>query len=317
MYGRREYEMPMLQWPYEGAVKPEVIEASKAGNLSVPGFSVVDAHGDPILARLKIFSDGNHHMALEAACRRFLDIHPEANDIFYTTAPAGTVKDAFQSGVLRLGNLSLTVRPNVFLGPRGVVGPLHEAGKISEPRPFARSRGSVLLVRKGNPLGVATVTDLLRDDVRVVCSNPTKEKASFGVYSETLCNLARSEEGDAAASVMLVKLRDVLAFHSGMVHHREIPQIIASGEADVAPLYYHLALRYVTIFPDLFEFVPLGGTVHDPRPGPEHKLNTYFVSVVKNDEGDFGEKFAEFMMSPEVADIYQAKGLESLLPSEC
>jgi len=133
------------------------------------------------------------------------------------------------------------------------------------------------------------------------------------VYSETLSNLARSEGGDDLADAMLKRLSDMSMPHSGRAHHREIPQLIASDMADVAPIYYHLALRYTTIFPEQFEFIPLGGTKHDPRPGPEHKLITYFVSVVKENEGDWGDKFAEFMASSEVADIYQAKGLKSLL----
>lgn len=302
----------MLRWPYEGAQTPEAVDGSNAGCLSVPGFSVVDAHGDPMVAQLKIFSDGNHHMALEAACRLFLERNPEALDVFYTTAPAGTVKSAFESGKLRFGNLTLSVKPNVFMGPQQVVGPLYEAGKVSKPIPFAQSRGSVLLVRKGNPRNISKVSDLLRDDVTVACSSPTKEKASFNVYSTTLRNLVRTESGDESANALFKLLSDGSTMHSETVHHREIPQLIASGAADVAPLYYHLALRYVTIFPDEFEFVPLGGTVNDPLPGPEHVLNTYFVSVVNGDSGGFGAEFAEFVLSPEVADIYKSKGLMPL-----
>ena len=55
-------------------------------------------------------------MALEAACQLFLEQNPDVQDIFYTTAPAGTIKDAFTSG----GNLSLSVKPNVFVGPQKV-----------------------------------------------------------------------------------------------------------------------------------------------------------------------------------------------------
>jgi len=306
--------MTALQWPYEGAIDPQTLASTKAGSLCVPGFTVADAHGNPMVAQLKIFSDGNHHMALELVCRRFLEKYPEVKDVFYTTAPAGTVKDAFESGFLRLGNLSVSVKPNIFLGPQKLVGPLYEAGIISEPKAFAQSRGSVLLVKKGNPCNISRASDLLQEDVRVACSNPTKEKASFGVYSETLRNLIRVECGDEMADLMLKQLNDSsMCSHSGRIHHREIPQIIASDVADVAPLYYHLALRYVTIFPDMFEFIPLGGIVQDPQPGPEHKLNTYFVSSVRENEGTWGEKFVEFMGSREVADIYRGKGLTSLV----
>lgn len=318
----------VLDWPYEGAMPPEDLDSVGAGNLRAPGFAVADAHGNPMTAGLKIFSDGNHHMALEVACRRFLELHPEAQDVFYTTAPAGIVRNAFASGTLRLGNLSISVTPNVLVGPLGnLLGPQYESGLTTEPRPFARSRGSVLLVAKGNPRGIYKASDLLRDDVTVAISSPTAEKASFGVYSETMRELARSEGGDDMADEMMARLltrkggdeegRDAGARgrrtrHSGAVHHREIPQLVASGEADVAPVYYHLALRYVAIFPGEFDIVPLGGTSDDPRPGSEHRLNEYFVSVVKGNAGDWGEEFAGFMASSEVADIYRAKGLTPL-----
>eukprot|EP00581_Thalassiosira_minuscula_P001869 CAMPEP_0183746958 /NCGR_PEP_ID=MMETSP0737-20130205/67023_1 /TAXON_ID=385413 /ORGANISM="Thalassiosira miniscula, Strain CCMP1093" /LENGTH=308 /DNA_ID=CAMNT_0025982665 /DNA_START=51 /DNA_END=977 /DNA_ORIENTATION=+ len=304
--------MAMLEWPYEGATPLSTIASAPSGNLCVPGFTVIDAHGNPSIAQLKIFSDGNHHMALELATRRFLALHNGVQDVFYTTAPAGTVRDAFESGLLRLGNLTLSVLPNAFIGPQKVVGPLFEAGKISKPIPFARSRGSVLLVRKGNPCKISSVLDLLRSDVRVACSSPTKEKASFGVYSETLCNLCKSEGGDSTAMLRILSGEEPTTRHSGRIHHREVPQLIASNLADVAPMYYHLALRYTTIFPNHFDIIPLGGTAGDPQPGPEHKLNTYFVAVVKDNEGGWGEKFVEFMQSKEVAEIYESTGLESL-----
>ena len=305
----------LLDWPYEGAAKLERIDASNAGNLCIPGNTVVDAHGDPMKAQLIIFSDGNHHMGLETACQLFLKRHPTVQDIFYTTAPAGTIKDAFSSGVLRFGNLCLSIKPNVFIGPQKVVGPLHAAGQISKPIPFAQSRGVVLLVKKGNPKQLSSkISDLLRDDVRIACSSPTKEKASFGVYCTTLCNLASVEGGQNMSDAMNIRLI-TSPVHSSRIHHREIPQLIANDEADVAPLYYHLALRYVTIFPNLFEFIPLGGTKDDPQPGKEHKLNTYLISVVKENEGEWGSKFADFMLSQDVADIYKKKGLTPVVVS--
>ncbi len=51
-----------------------------------------------------------------------------------------------------------------------------------------------------------------------------------------------------------------------MIHHREVPWSIAYGHGDASVIFYHLALHAVRTFPDLFEIVPLGGTVDAPQP---------------------------------------------------
>jgi ABC-type molybdate transport system substrate-binding protein len=53
--------------------------------------------------------------------------------------------------------------------------------------------------------------------------------------------------------------------HPWTVHHREIPQMLADGEADVAPLYRHLADYLVAHLPQTFALVALpdAGNVRD------------------------------------------------------
>jgi hypothetical protein len=64
------------------------------------------------------------------------------------------------------------------------------------------------------------------------------------------------------------------------IHHREIPWSVAYGQGDVAVLFYHLALHAVRTFPELFEIIPLGGTVEDPQPLPGNPQEvTYLVRL--------------------------------------
>ena len=80
--------MSTLPWPPEAARYPEETVRS----FVAPGSNwVLDFHGDPCTAGLAVYSDGNHHMALEASVRAFLDAHQQVGDVFYTTTPPARI----------------------------------------------------------------------------------------------------------------------------------------------------------------------------------------------------------------------------------
>ena len=243
-----------LIWPVERprAAAPGSEWSQARSNLCL------DFHGDPANAQLVVFSDGNHHMALAECVEAFVRRSPGLHEVFYTTTPPSVYLAMLRTGELNLGNLTLRVRPNVVIGPREVVERLHAEGETGAPVGFARSRGNAYLVRAGNPKGIRGVADLLRPDVLPFMSNPDTEAASYGVYRETMLAAARIRGLDVGA------LERRLAGEGGedgpivfgeSIHHREAPQALADGKADVAMVYYHVALRYVRVFPGEFEIV--------------------------------------------------------------
>ena len=262
----------------------------------------LDLHGDPRLAKLAVFSDGNHHMALEQALQAFLADHPQVVDIFYATTPPRVVMEALASGGIALGNLTISVRPQVFISPPKVLDALVAAGAMDAHFPLAGSRGNVLLLHKTNPKGITGIADLARDDVRVFLSNPKTETVSYTTYVNTLGAIA-------------ARLGIALDFLDGQphprvvygesIHHREAPHAVAAGEADAAVVFYHLALRYTRIFPDIFTLQPLTAEgEHDP--GQER--SRVHLGLV-GDGGEWGARLVEFLRGPRVADIYRHHGL--------
>ena len=235
----------------------------------------LDFHGDPANAQLVVFSDGNHHMALAECVEAFVRRSPGLHEVFYTTTPPSVYLAMMRTGELTVGNLTLRVRPNVVIGPRDVVERLHAEGNTGAPVAFARSRGNAYLVRAGNPKGIRGVADLLRPDVIPFMSNPDTEAASYGVYRETMLAMARirglgvealgcrlSGEGGENGPIVFGE----------RIHHREAPQALVDGKADVAMVYYHLALRYVRVFPGELEIVcegwdPVGEGDRQPAEG--------------------------------------------------
>ena len=96
------------------------------------------------------------------------------------------------------------------------------------------------------------------------------------------------------------------------IHHREAPEAVAAGRADAAIVYYHLALRYVRIFPDIFDLVPLGGTASRPEPPQENCIAAIHMALV-GDGGRWGAALMEFLLSRTVAAIYARHGLRHTL----
>jgi ABC-type molybdate transport system substrate-binding protein len=296
--------MHPLPWPPEAARYPDdAVRTFVASGSNV----VLDFHGDPLTAGLVLFSDGNHHMALEASVQAFLTANPKAGDVFYTTTPPAPLVDALKGDGLVLGNLRISRKPDVFIGPDNILNGLVEDGLMTSHVPFAESRGNVLLVRKGNPKDISSVADLLSDDVILTCSNPVTEKASFAVYKETICNLAREAGIDEDAIVTKLSVAGPGTVHSQIIHHREVPELIAEGRADAAVIYYHLALRYTRIFPEIFEFLDIGGILSGQRCA-RNPTTRYHIGLVA-DGGQWGEHFISFVQGPTAQHLYEKHGL--------
>jgi len=287
-----------LKWPIEASQG----EAVNGFRWQQAGSNLcLDFHGNPVTAKLVVFSDGNHHMALEACCRAFVQANPSVADIFYATTPPNVILQSVFQGGLILGNLQITVQPNVFISPENIVDQLVDKGLMAKHAAFAKSRGNVLLVKKGNPKNITGVPDLLRADITLTLSNPVTEKASYDVYKQTLLGMAQEQGLDISAMSGLIEKNSERIVFGESIHHREVPQTIFSGQADVAMVYYHLALRYTRIFPDDFELVEL-----------ESKTNVctdYHIGLIKGG-GEWGQGFYEFMRSKQAGELYRHHGLD-------
>ena len=285
----------MLEWPGEYCIdsQPGAAQWHHAGTNQV-----LDFHGDPVRAGLTVYSDGNHHMALLDAVCAFRERY-DVGEVFYTTTPPGPLVDSLRNGGLRLGNLLLSVQPEVFISPEFVLRPLQDEGRLGESRPLFVSRGNVLLVRAGNPKHIDGVADLARDDVRLFLSNPKTEKASYAGYRRNIDGLAE-EQGIDLSGVR--EGDDARIVYGERIHHREAPAAVASGLADCAVVYSHLGLRYTRIFPQCFETIEL--------PPVEAARSGSHVAAV-GDGGRWGGAFIDFMGSDEVADIYRHHGMDA------
>lgn len=293
-----------LQWPEE-AVTTDTGEHRWRDQVAN---CALDFHGDPWRASLAVLSDGNHYMALEQALSAFAERTAAVDDIFYVTLPPGVLDPIFKARSVRLGNLRLPIEPHVLIGPRAWLRGHADAGHCDAPRPFARSLGNSLLVRRGNPLGIQGVADLYQDDVRLFISNPVREQASHRVYRDTLVALATAQGLDAALlAERLAQGREGIV-HGEHVHHREAPAALHADSADTAVLYDHLALRLERVFPDRFQRIPLPGAGTDPV-GSEQVTTTYAIACIEGMDAFLADALAKHFCDGAVAAIYRSYGL--------
>lgn len=300
--GNSEKELAYLDWPEEQAGGD-----AHYFRWNQPVSNIcLDFHGDPAQSQLVVFSDGNHHMALRECLDLFLQQEKDLSGIFYATTPPGPLVNMLRSGKLQMGNLIISVSPHVFISPPDVLDKLVADGIMSEHIPFVQNQGNVLLVKKGNPKQIFNVSDLMRGDVRLFLSNPETEKASFSAYYNTLKAVASAQTDNPDFPDDKMKQGQVI--FGKCIHHREAPQAVADGSADVAVVFYHLALRFLRIFPNIFDVIPLGGSVDKPEPLPGNVLGKTHMGLVG--DGDmWGRKLISFLCSKQAMAIYQQHGL--------
>ncbi len=295
-----------LTWPEENAGN-----SSDFFRWCHPGSNLcLDFHGDPVKAQLVVFSDGNHHMALQECLHSFSNNYDDLSHIFYATTPPGPIVNMLKTGGLQLGNLLINLLPDIFISPPEILDGLIESGFMSTHSPFVQNRGNVLLVKKNNPKNVTVPADIMDQDIKLFISHPEREKASYTAYYDTLKALL-PDQGENS-DFLKKKISQGKVLFGEYIHHREAPQAVADGSADVAPVFYHLALRYTRIFPDYFDIVPLGGSAEDPAPLPGNIVGTTSAGLI-GDGGIWGSRLLEYFASDEVMKIYERHGLRSVL----
>ena len=259
-----------LVWPVSATLQP-----------GIPSF---DGHTDTvpdILGRLGtapslvIFSEGNHLMALLSddvvggfsswAKLQPQYAHLDLQNIVVVTLPQPIVVQMIRTGGIALGNLILDVSrasgfyPDVVLAGPAPLQQLRKLGVLEpQARFFSKNRGRALLVRKGNPLGIKALTDIARTRARLAQADAVEAGARAG-------NRAAIEQliGKSAANAFFAA--EVESFPGRLgITHRDVPEMLARGYADVGLTQYHLISYWTRTFPNHFELVPIAGSERFP-----------------------------------------------------
>ena len=255
-----------LVWPVVTKLPPEI--RSFAGHTdTVP--DIVGRIGTP--PSLVIFTEGNHLMVLLsddiiAAFPSWAKSQPQyavldLDNIVVVTVPQPIVVQMMRTGGIALGNLMLEVSRKSGFYPDVVMAgpePLRQVRKLGAIEPqarfFSRNRGFALLVRKGNPLGIRELVDVARSGARIALPEAVSELEARARYRAAVDDLM----GKQAADDLFAAETPHFPGRIGIVH-RDLPEMVARGYADVALTQYHLISYWTRIFPNHFDLVPILG----------------------------------------------------------
>jgi hypothetical protein len=285
---------------------------------------LLDLHGVVSSCDLVFSTEGNYHPALYDIWPIFLSKfrnYPLQN-VFYTTSPPITF-DQIKNQTLQFGNLHITCRPSVAVATGAAIDKLVVVGYTEGPvYPLYRDRGAVILVKKGNPKHIQSVWDLGRNDVRFVTPNPVNEAGAFGSYLSTLYEIAANDKQPPekmTAELLTNRIYnsvgdDPYKWLAGpRIHHSDLPWSVAYGRADAAIILYHLGLFAWQSFPEIFDIVPLGGTVADPQPLMGTDIRDRFIVRIKGNwstrQLEAQDKLIETLLSHEFTMILEKRGL--------
>ncbi len=307
----------LLEWPYDGGIV--------SPNLNDPTSNTLhDFHAQISSCDLVLSTEGNYHPALKDVWPIFLDKFKDRplQNWLYTTSPPVAVSQLDRQ-IVQFGNLYVTCRPQLVVATSGVMKRLEEAEHTEgPPYPLYNDRGSVILVKKGNPKNIRTVWDLARDDIHFVSPNPELEPGAFGNYAGTIYNIADNDP-NPPKNMTPQKLMNAI-FNSTTqnpykwlagprIHHRDVPWSIAHGRADAGLIMYHLGLYITQTFPEKFQIVSLGGTVADPQPLKGTIIGTRYVVRIKGDwtprQIEVREKLVETLLSDDFTKILENRGM--------
>jgi molybdate transport system substrate-binding protein len=188
---------------------------------TVPPADVLsDFHGSLDHPQLVLFASGNYFFALRELVTAFGDTNPQyRGHVFYETLPPGLLlKQMDAGGMVTSGNMTWTVKPDVYLAEFAASTQLVQSGRLVAPVITFATNDLAIMVRAGNPARVATLADLGRGSLPLAMPNPEFE----GVARQIRASLVKAGGEALAELVYGKKVRDGQTVLT-RIHHRQTP----------------------------------------------------------------------------------------------
>jgi ABC-type molybdate transport system substrate-binding protein len=232
--------------PYDPAIFPPWQkgannDAVKRGvEFTVPEVDdLADFHGDLTNPKLVLFVGGNYFFAMAPLVQAFERQYPGYKGrIFWETIPPGIlVKQIRAGGTITSGNMTWTVKADVYLAGLKDVQRLVTEGLLAGPVVPYVSNTLTIMVPKGNPAHITGLSDLARPKLRLVMPNPDFEGVARQI-KDALNKAGGTELAKAVYETKVANGSTVLTY----IHHRQTPLFLMQGFADAGVTWQSEAL---------------------------------------------------------------------------
>lgn len=259
-----------------------------------------DFHGDPFNAKLSIFVGGNYYFAMAPLVAAFEDEHPELRGkIYYETIPPGLLAQQItKGGTITVGNMTWTVKADVYAAGMKRVKEMSEKGYLQGPIVPYATNSLTIMVPKGNPAHISSLMDLGKPGVRLVMPNPAFE----GIARQIKAALTKA--GGAALEKQVyetkVKNGETILTH---IHHRQSPMFLMQGKADAGVTWGSEAIFQERHADNPISFVSI--------PAKHNSTAIYAAGVVKDAPNpEAAQAWVDFLKSPKALAIFGQYGFK-------
>jgi len=188
--------------------------------------------GDSYTADLVMYLAGNQFMAMEELIKDFQKKHPDIKTVYVETIPPGQI---LKGQLLKQGEINgqkTAMNPDLYASVNlGHLKQLKAKGLMDEYAIYIHNQLE-LMVAKGNPKGIKGPEDLGRDDLVRSLPNPITEGIFKFYGSQMLKDLGLYDKVTGGAMCKSCWAVPGKTWFTSR-HHRETPQRIEDGEADV------------------------------------------------------------------------------------
>jgi len=188
--------------------------------------------GDSYNADLVMYLAGNQFMVMEELIQDFLKKNPGIKSVYVETIPPGQI---LKGQILKQGQIDgkdTAMNPDIYASVNlGHLKTLKGKGKMDSFMVYIHNQLE-LMVAAGNPKGIKGAADLGRDDLVQSHPNPLTEGIFKFYGSAMLKDLGLYEKVTANAECKSCWAIEGKTWFTSR-HHRETPDRIEKGEADV------------------------------------------------------------------------------------
>ena len=187
--------------------------------------------GDSYSADLVLYLAGNQFMVMEDLLNDFMKKNPAIKSVFVETIPPGQILNQLLQQA-KIEGKDINQKPDVYASVSlGHLKQMKAKGRMADYMTYIHNKLE-LMVAQGNPKAINGPTDLGRDDLVQSHPNPITEGIFKFYGSEMLKDLGLYEKVTGGANCKSCWAVPNKTWFTSR-HHRETPDRIEKGEADV------------------------------------------------------------------------------------
>lgn len=265
--------------------------------------------GDSYTADLVMYLAGNQFMVVEELIEDFQSKNPDIETVYVETIPPGQILNGqlLQQG--RIDGQDTAMNPDLYASVNlGHLKKLAAADLMHDYMVYTHNKLE-LMVAEGNPKNIEGVEDLGRDDLVQSHPNPLTEGIFRFYGSEMLKEVGLFDEVTGGAECKGCWAVDGRTWFTDR-HHRETPQRIEDGEADVG-IVWTTEVAHAKATGRGVEGVAI------PAPLNKQDEVNYAIGVMANARNPVNAvRFLGYLGSEPAQSIYESYGFVRAKPEE-